>query len=157
MKDTMTCFYHPKSDAVSTCSKCGQAICSECNYVTGTHPICRNCWEKHTTTHKVDMSSRSARDNKQGKRVTSKNSEEPAAEGAKLEADLQSATSHAKPRKDVTLQQNTSGQGKEAIIPSEIEGWCWGAFLLTWIWGIGNRVWISLIVFIPIPFLCLQK
>jgi hypothetical protein len=40
------CFYHPGADAVNSCSRCGQYVCAECNYVTGTHPICRNCWEK---------------------------------------------------------------------------------------------------------------
>jgi len=45
---------------------------------------------------------------------------------------------------------NTSGQGKTAVIPPEIKGWNWRALLLTWIWGIGNRVWISLVCLIPI-------
>jgi hypothetical protein len=40
------CFYHPGADAVNLCSRCKQYVCNECNYVTGTHPICRNCWEK---------------------------------------------------------------------------------------------------------------
>ena len=40
------CFYHPAVDAVNSCSRCGQYVCSACNYVTGTHPICRNCWDK---------------------------------------------------------------------------------------------------------------
>ena len=53
------------------------------------------------------------------------------------------------------LPQNTSGQGKGGVIPPEIKGWNWGAFFLSWIWGIGNRVWIALIVFIPVPFLAL--
>ena len=47
---------------------------------------------------------------------------------------------------------NTSGQGKSAIIPEAIKGWNWGAFALTWIWGICNKVWIALLVFIPVPF-----
>jgi hypothetical protein len=38
------CFYHPDDDAVNLCSRCGKYVCSQCNYVTGTHPICRNCW-----------------------------------------------------------------------------------------------------------------
>jgi hypothetical protein len=42
----MKCSYHPDRDAVNTCSRCGQPVCSECNYVTGTQPICRNCWQK---------------------------------------------------------------------------------------------------------------
>ena len=45
--------------------------------------------------------------------------------------------------------ENTSGQGSLTVIPQEIRGWNWGAFLLTFIWGIGNNVWISLIGFIP--------
>lgn len=44
----MPCFYHPDRDAVNTCSRCGQPVCSECNLVTGSHPICRNCWDNIT-------------------------------------------------------------------------------------------------------------
>jgi len=45
--------------------------------------------------------------------------------------------------------ENTSGQGGVAVIPEEIRGWNWGAFLLTWIWGLGNSVFISLLALIP--------
>jgi Tfp pilus assembly major pilin PilA len=34
-------------------------------------------------------------------------------------------------------------------IPDEIKGWSWGAFLLSWIWAIGNRTWIGLLALIP--------
>jgi len=47
--------------------------------------------------------------------------------------------------------ENTSGQGFPAVVPPEIEGWNWGAFFLTWIWGIGNRVWLALIALAPVP------
>ena len=40
------CFYHPGADAVNMCSRCKQYVCIDCNYITGTHPICRNCWGK---------------------------------------------------------------------------------------------------------------
>ncbi len=53
----------------------------------------------------------------------------------------------------LTLTQNTSGQGRAADIPDEIKGWNWGAFLLTIFWGIGNRVWIALLFLIPIVHL----
>ena len=43
----------------------------------------------------------------------------------------------------------TSGLGALSQIPPEIRGWNWGGFLLTWIWGIGNNVWWSFLVFIP--------
>ncbi len=45
--------------------------------------------------------------------------------------------------------QNTSGMGKSATLPPEIKGWNWGAFWLTWIWGIRNRTWIAFLAFIP--------
>jgi len=45
--------------------------------------------------------------------------------------------------------QNTSGTGKSAILPPELKGWNWGAFWLSWIWGIRNRTWIAFLVFIP--------
>jgi hypothetical protein len=34
-------------------------------------------------------------------------------------------------------------------VPSNIDKFNWGAFLLGWIWGIGNSVWIGLICLIP--------
>jgi Tfp pilus assembly protein PilE len=35
-------------------------------------------------------------------------------------------------------------------LPTEARGWCWGGFLLTWIWAIGNKTWIGLLGLIPI-------
>jgi hypothetical protein len=45
---------------------------------------------------------------------------------------------------------NTSGQGASAELPTELRGWNWGAFLLHWIWGIGNNTLIALLVFVPL-------
>jgi hypothetical protein len=44
---------------------------------------------------------------------------------------------------------NTSGQGATAIVPAELRGWNWGAFLMHWIWGIGNNTLIALLMFVP--------
>jgi hypothetical protein len=44
---------------------------------------------------------------------------------------------------------NTSGQGAAATVPAEIDKWNWGAFLLNWIWGIGNNTFIALLMFVP--------
>lgn len=46
---------------------------------------------------------------------------------------------------------NTSGQGRNAQEPKEIKNWNWGAFLLTWIWGLSHHVWVSLLS--PIAYL----
>ena len=34
-------------------------------------------------------------------------------------------------------------------IPPELDRWNWGAFLLNWIWGIGNNTFIALLTFVP--------
>ncbi len=40
--------------------------------------------------------------------------------------------------------------GKTAVVPPEINRWNWGAFLLNWIWGLGNGTPIALLCFIPL-------
>lgn len=50
---------------------------------------------------------------------------------------------------DVYSGENTSGQGNGAPLPPGIAAWSWGAFLLNWIWAIGNSVWIGLLALIP--------
>jgi hypothetical protein len=49
----------------------------------------------------------------------------------------------------VIPKENTSGQGKGTEIPDGVRGWSWGAFLLNWIWAIGNKTWIGLLAMIP--------
>jgi hypothetical protein len=44
---------------------------------------------------------------------------------------------------------NTSGMGGQAAVPPGLGEWNWGGFLLTFIWGIGNNVWWSFLVFVP--------
>lgn len=34
-------------------------------------------------------------------------------------------------------------------LPAGVAGWSWGAFLLNWIWSIGNSVWIGLLCLVP--------
>jgi Cytochrome oxidase complex assembly protein 1 len=36
------------------------------------------------------------------------------------------------------------------VIPAEIDRWNWGAFLLNWIWGVGNNTFIALLTLIPV-------
>ena len=44
---------------------------------------------------------------------------------------------------------NTSGMGKNAVVPDEVKGWSWGAFFLNWIWAVGNKTWIGLLCLAP--------
>lgn len=46
--------------------------------------------------------------------------------------------------------ENNSGQGKTALLPPQLYGWNWGAFFLSWIWGIGNNTMIAFLTFIPL-------
>ena len=43
-----------------------------------------------------------------------------------------------------------SGMGKESVLPPELKGWNWGAFLLNWVWGIGHSKFLTLLMFIPL-------
>ena len=45
--------------------------------------------------------------------------------------------------------ENTFGLEINTEIPPEIKGWNWGAFLLNWIWGIGNNTYIAFLMFVP--------
>jgi hypothetical protein len=45
--------------------------------------------------------------------------------------------------------ENTSGSGDASVVPAEIDRWNWGAFLLNWIWGVGNNTFIALLMFVP--------
>lgn len=67
---------------------------------------------------------------------------------------------------DSVPQQQTAPVGVSAVpagnaeggingpFPQELNHWNWGAFLLSWIWAIGNRVWIGLLALVLgfIPF-----
>jgi len=46
-------------------------------------------------------------------------------------------------------ETNTSGLGSTSEVPEEIKGWSWGAFLFTWIWGIGNNTYRAFWVLFP--------
>lgn len=35
-------------------------------------------------------------------------------------------------------------------VPAEIDRWNWGAFLLNWIWGVGNNTFIALLTLVPL-------
>ena len=48
-----------------------------------------------------------------------------------------------------SMDANTSGTGKDAVIPEGVKGWSWGAFFLNWIWAISNKTWIGLLCLIP--------
>lgn len=45
---------------------------------------------------------------------------------------------------------NSSGMGSQSQVPPEILKWNWGAFLLNWIWSIGNGTFAGLLTFVPI-------
>lgn len=44
---------------------------------------------------------------------------------------------------------NTSGMGAQSVLPEELKGFNWGAFLLGGIWPIAHSTWIGLLVWVP--------
>ena len=46
---------------------------------------------------------------------------------------------------------NNSGQGKDSpVLDIVSKKFNWGAFLLSWIWGLGNRTYITLLMFVGV-------
>ncbi len=73
--------------------------------------------------------------------------------GKSLIAEQQSAKLGLKQDDSVSPKgnfQNNSGQGKLAALPPQLYGWNWGAFFLSWIWGIGNSTMIAFLTWIPL-------
>src|SRR6516162_11951094 len=64
--------------------------------------------------------------------------------GERRDAVLQTAM----PGGDAFMSDLTVRPDPKAI-PAEIKRWNWGAFLLNWIWGIGNQTYIALLALIP--------
>jgi uncharacterized protein YjbI with pentapeptide repeats len=54
---------------------------------------------------------------------------------------------------------NTSGQGRNGVVPREIQGWNWGGFLLPGLWFLSNQVWSGFLMwiffFIPLINVCI--
>ena len=51
---------------------------------------------------------------------------------------------------------NDSGTGSTAVLPDELKGFNWGAFLLNWIWAIGHSTWIGLLCLVPYVGIIMQ-
>lgn len=66
-----------------------------------------------------------------------------------IEKKISPANMAAAPQTVILAGSNTSGTGSSAVVPPGLGDCNWGGFLLTWIWGIGNNVWWSFLVFIP--------
>lgn len=50
-------------------------------------------------------------------------------------------------------QQPQSGNGKSKELDRKLDKWNWGAFCLTWIWGVCNNAYLMLIALLPIGHL----
>jgi hypothetical protein len=46
--------------------------------------------------------------------------------------------------------KNTMDEVTGAAVPAEAKRWNWGAFLLTWVWGLGNSTYIALLALLPV-------
>jgi hypothetical protein len=139
------CFYHEDEDATGICVNCGKMICGKCDVVIKGNSYCNPCVE-------LIFSDKVA------------GTDAPPAPAVVEQHVAETAPSPvAATKKPVTAAkasaseavENTSGQGKGAVIPPEVRGWSWGAFLMNWIWGMGNSVWIALLTFILGPIMAI--
>jgi hypothetical protein len=47
-------------------------------------------------------------------------------------------------------QRIVRSYGVNGSFPAELDHWNWGAFLLSWPWALGHRVWIGLLAILPV-------
>ena len=60
----------------------------------------------------------------------------------------------AAPSQPAGVPTGSTVSGVNGPMPAELHGWNWGAFCLSWIWGIGNRTYISFLMFLsPLNFI----
>ena len=75
--------------------------------------------------------------------------------GKLYNVDLEKVWSILSPGRETQYRPAESGTAREVLsgtpqaLPNCLEKWNWGAFLLGWIWGIGNGVYWPLICLIP--------
>ena len=50
---------------------------------------------------------------------------------------------------EISVGENNSGEGSAIVPPPGVKGWSWGAFLLNWVWALGNKTWIGLLCLVP--------
>lgn len=113
-----------KTSSIRSTSEVTMLFCSNCGSEVSTGwTYCRSCGKKLTIP--------------KDRLITN---EEVHNDVPKPEPEIQKNDYHSK---------NTSGQKHLAVVPTEIKGWSWGAFLLWWIWGIGNNTYISFLTLIP--------
>lgn len=135
----VTCAYHKKVDAAGACVSCGKLVCEECKVTLKGKIYCNPCVEE-LFSEKAEAAASAAP-------ATAVVVEPRPAKGLTKPSAAAPTKATAQTQAAVTTD-NTSGQGKGAIIPEGIKGWNWGAFLMSWIWGIGNNVWIALLAFL---------
>ena len=39
--------------------------------------------------------------------------------------------------------------GDASVLPAELRGWSWAGLLGSWVWGLGNNVWLALLGLVP--------
>lgn len=72
--------------------------------------------------------------------------DEPAPAGEKSATSTQAEDFGVAPASSQTTQMPAAQQSSGSnTVPQEIIGWNWGAFFFTWLWGVCNGVWISLL------------
>ncbi len=62
---------------------------------------------------------------------------------------LKRAKSNQFQRKEIINNSGCGINNTTELVPDEIKGWNWGAFLLPWFWLWTNQVWVGLLCFVP--------
>jgi len=52
--------------------------------------------------------------------------------------------------KGVSDMNVANNPAADSALPASAKKWNWGAFFMTWIWGLGNNTYIALLAIIPV-------
>ena len=127
---TGKCAEHPQNNAIGKCTDCGKEICNVCLTATSF---------KIKASQNVVLAALTALADKLYC---------PSCIDKLINKTIENTSN---------LTEETSRAPSNAEPPQAVPGgWNWGAFFLTWIWGIGNQVWISLLTFVPIVGLIMR-
>ena len=139
----MQCAYHPDREPFGACVSCGRLICVECTALLGGRLYCSPCADRIFVQGRLEPTKAARAE--PGIQQQPATVVQPASGTPEVVKRVEPQTKISKPEPSAPAINN-SGQGSASSIPSELKGWSWGAFALTWIWGIGNRVWIAFLV-----------
>ncbi len=153
----ITCAYHPDREPVGNCVACGRFICADCKALLADKLYCTACANKIFVQNQPGAAKPpdpvapppppSFTPPAYVPPVYTPPAYTPPAYSPPASSTLSPSNSSSV---NINLTQTVPVTHAAAAAEGAPRGWNWGAFMLTWIWGIAHSVWISFLVLVPV-------